>query len=486
MAPIILLHDLQHTLALLSLCAREQNEGAIVPDAIRKELSMIREQTTQQLKEYIASEENLTSKSILSVMQDTLKAPTPLPILWKEVVNECAILQGRLRFLQQYAFSALEPSRTYIDDSSEESLHSEDIEENADPIIDNSIAVSAPPKQIISRHLPHEDNPSKPIVLSISPDLLEVARNLKNTFEEITINVEEEFGFILPPFVIQELHDVTQKYGLHFRNHPIYEGSIDPTRSFALAPHGYESKTPMDTEPAYRKQGYWIPAGEEKPGFRLIEASLILESHIHEIVRQNIHLLFDWNAFNQIISKLELERNPLLKKLIPSIISRRQLFEIYTTLLAEDIPIHKHEVILKTIYAFRSRSLGPQVMTEQVRKHLFNYLRLEADYCYATMTKSLEKILRQGLILNDQKHYFRIEEPILERLIATITHLKNQCPVMLAIIVPIPLRAALQALLHPHRIMGLKIVTKADLVDIEFRHHYATLSLNDFTYHDPE
>ena len=77
------------------------------------------------------------------------------------------------------------------------------------------------------------------------------------------------------------------------------------------------------------------------------------------------------------------------------------------------------------------------------------------------MTKSLEKILRQGLVLSEQKQYFRIDEPILERLVATITHLKTQCPTMLALIVPIPLRAAFQALIHPHRITGQSVVVVA-------------------------
>jgi flagellar biosynthesis component FlhA len=176
---------------------------------------------------------------------------------------------------------------------------------------------------------------------------------------------------------------------------------------------------------------------------------------------------------------LEEEHGTLLKKIIPPIISRKQLFEIYTTILAEDIPLRKHEIILKTLYAFRSKKMGVQVLSELIRRHLFDPLRLDSEYRYSTISKPLEKILRQGLVRTDIKHFFRIDEPILERLVETITELKGKCPYMLVIIVSPPLRSALQALIHPHRISNLRILSTDDIAPPPER-HFALLALNDF------
>ena len=323
-----------------------------------------------------------------------------------------------------------------------------------------------------------EDRKTPPITLTLPQHLQILASTLPPKLNIIQSNLAIEYGFVPPNINI--LFSTDSSYTLHFKNTLLGEGIIPKKYFFALAPQE-SNDDDLLKEPAYGKKGRWIATEEDSDGWRVITPLLILESHIHEIIMRNIQLVFDWGAFNIIIEQLEENHPALISKVLPNILSRKQLFDIYTSLLAEDIPINNHEPLLKTIYAFRSKNKGIQFLIEQIRRHLFDPMRLDSQYLYATLSKPLEKILRQGLVRTSTKESFKIDKPILERLLQTITELEAQCSEMLVLIVPSPLRAPMQALITPHRFSSMRLLSNDDIEPPPER-HYADISLNEVLY----
>ena len=487
-------NDLQYRLSMITMCSLDQNAGDLVPTCIRTEIASIRETLTQKLGT-ILEQDTIFSDDMRAELLSQL-SHVPYPLLWREIHQELTILRKRASLLESLNIPLFviptepdiiplpfEPQTTVMEQQAEKKNEpetpaaTEPREEKKEerPDLQNT-EVKAKPVPHVDMLSFTQEEPLTPIILSLPTSLTSLRPSLQKSVEELSKNIVLDYGFPLPQIEIK-IDDSTENYRLQFKQLLIGEGTLDPNLCFAIAPEGEEKATAK--EPAYGKKGYWIPKGTEKKECTIIEPSLILESHIHEIVVQNIHLFFDWNAFNKIIATLEEEHGALLKKIIPPILSRKQLFEVYTTLLSEDIPLHKHDVILKTLYAFRSKSMGVQVLVEQIRRHLFDPMRLDPDYQYATLSKSLEKLLRQGLVQSNQKHFFRIDEPILEKMLETISNVRTLCPHMLVLLVPPPLRAALQVQLHPYRIPNIRVLTTENIVPPPER-HFAIISLNEF------
>ena len=382
---------------------------------------------------------------------------TETSVLWKELRNDIDILIKQAQLLD-----TLLPAQESTASAKAKSA----------PTIRKSVATSpfSPQK---------EDTPSPPIKLILPEHLSFITSELATRLTEVRTNIAIEYGCSIPEIEFEQSED--QNYHLRFRKIEFGSGHIPPKPFFALAPESSEHEESLDQEPAYGKKGMWINKDQKKDDWRIISPVLILESHIHEMLVRNIHTVFDWNAFNQIIAQLEENHADLIKKVLPTVLSRKQLFDIYSALLREDIPINNHEPLLKTIYAFRSQNKGTQFLVERIRRRLFDPSRIDANYQYATLSKPLEKLLRQALTRTSTKESFKLDDAIRSRIIQTITELAQQSSSVMLIMVPPPLRPAMQSLIASHNLYDMRLLSTDDLT-LDPSRLFAELTLNEVLY----
>ena len=324
-----------------------------------------------------------------------------------------------------------------------------------------------------------EETQTSFIKLSLPEHLSFIQEELGKRLEEMRTNIAIEYGCNVPKVEFE--HVKAPNYTLRFRKTQLGTGHIPQAPFFALAPEESENEDNLDIEPAYGKKGMWLTKNQKKDDWRIISPVLILESHIHEILIRNVHTVFDWNAFDQIIAQLEDNHSDLISKVIPGVLSRKQLFDIYAALLREDIPINNHEVLLKTIYAFRSKNKGTQFLVERIRRRLFDPSRIDANYQYATLSKPLEKLLRQALTRTNTKESFKIDEAIRSRIIQTITELSQQSSSVMLLMVPPPLHPAMQSLIASQNLYDMRLLSTDDL-NPDSSKLFAELTLNEVLY----
>ena len=324
-----------------------------------------------------------------------------------------------------------------------------------------------------------EDVPQYHLTLFLPKHLSFVQLELESRLKDTRTNIAIEYGYSIPKIDIQQSDDL--HYTLCYRQKQLGQGHIPESPFFALAPKEHALEDNLDVEPAYGKKGIWLGKNQSKENWRVISPTLILESHVHEILIRNIHVVFDWNSFHQIIAQLEENHVDLLNKVIPSVLTRKQLFDIYTALLHEDVPINNQEALLKTIYAFRTQNKGTQFLVERIRRRLFDPNRIDANYQYATLSKPFEKLLRQALTRSKTKESFKIDDAVRSRIIQTITELSQQSSSVMLLIVPPPLRPAMQLLITPHNLRDVRVLSTDDLNPITDR-LFAELTLNEVLY----
>ncbi|MAA80144.1 MAG: hypothetical protein CL916_12895 [Deltaproteobacteria bacterium] len=351
------------------------------------------------------------------------------------------------------------------------------------PQLEPTKEISVQPSKKHIAHSPFapqkEAPPTPPITLFLPNHLSFIKAELTTRLEETRTNIAIEYGCTIP--IIECEHSDNLDYELLFKNLSLGKGHIPQTPFFALAPAEQQEQELLSTEPAYHKRGVWLAKDQRKDDWKIISPTLILESHVHELIVRNIHKVFDWNSFNHITEQLEQNHPDLIGKVIPDVLSRKQLFEIYASLLREDIPIHNHESLLKTIYVFRSKNKGTQFLVEQIRRRLFDPARIDSNYQYATLSKPLEKLLRQALTKTSTKESFKIDEAIRTRIIQTVTELSTQSTSMILLMVPPPLRPAMQSLFTPHNLHEMRLLSTDDLTPAPDR-LFAELTLNEVLY----
>ena len=404
---------------------------------------------------------NLKNAPLPPILVKSLSAhvsqQTKTSVLWKELRNDIDVLVKQAQLLD-----------TLLPTQENTAL----IKEKVAPTIKKSVATSPfSPSQ--------EDTPSPPIQLILPEHLSSIQLELTKRLTEVRTNIAIEYGCSIPEIEFEQSED--QNYHLRFRKTELGTGHIPQKNFFALAPEDSEHEENLDQEPAYGKKGVWLSKEQKKDDWRIISPVLILESHIHEMIVRNIHTVFDWNAFNQIVAQLEENHADLIKKVLPTVLSRKQLFNIYTALLREDIPINNHEPLLKTIYAFRSQNKGTQFLVERIRRRLFDPSRIDANYRYATLSKPLEKLLRQALTRNSTKESFKIDDAIRSRIIQTITELAQQSSSVMLVMVPPPLRPAMQSLIASHNLYDMRLLSTDDFT-LDPSRLFAELTLNEVLY----
>lgn len=441
----------------LTLCGLNQPGSAIAPQNIRDVITTIQSDIHTHI--YRELEYAPLSASIKETLKKIHPPQETSPILWKEIRRTMAVLTEQAQLLNTLTSNTPNPKNNDVKPRSIKNTQKK-------------------PKATSPFSAPKEEYKTIPMTLTLPNYLDFLASDLAQKIKDIQTNIAIEYGFT-PPNINMLFSDISS-YTLQFKKIRLGEGFIPEQYFFALAPKDNIDES-LDVEPTYGKKGAWISEKEHPEGWRVISPLLILESHIHDMIVRDVQPLFDWGAFNTIIAQLEENHPKLINKVIPNVLSRKQLFDIYASLLAEDIPIHHHEHLLKTVYAFRSKNKGTQFLVEQIRRALFDPMRLDSTYLYATLSKPLEKILRQGLARTETKESFKIDQPILDRLVQTLTELHTQSKNMLVLIVPPPLRSALQALIAPQRFSMMRLLSTDDIEPSPER-YYAEIALNEVLY----
>lgn len=236
-------------------------------------------------------------------------------------------------------------------------------------------------------------------------DLLERIHRVRQT-------MAADIGIIMPKVRIRDNFRLEQhQYRIRIGGLPVDEGTLMPGRLLAIDSPLTTGKVPgIETQdPVFKTPAVWIEPGQrdraEMLGYRVVEPTAVLATHLTDIVRRHADELLTRDATKHLVDELKTSSPAVVEELIPKQLSLAEVQNILQLLLREEVPIRQLALILETLGDFAARTQkDPVLLTENVRNRLARaicsrYRDGQNRLHVVTLSPSLEDAIRQGLQL---------------------------------------------------------------------------------------
>jgi len=181
----------------------------------------------------------------------------------------------------------------------------------------------------------------------------------------VRMQLSKQLGFVLPRIHIRDNLDLAaNNYNVCLAGVSIGTGTIYPDKILALAPK--EISAQIDgikvIEPAFNLNATWIEhahrAEAESLGYSLIDASSVLATHIHQLLKSYAHELLGLEEVHQMLEVLAQNQPKLAEQLVPNAISLPNLMLLLRALLQEQVSIKDVRTIALTICANSNKNIS--------------------------------------------------------------------------------------------------------------------------------
>lgn len=200
---------------------------------------------------------------------------------------------------------------------------------------------------------------------------------LNSRLEALRVSIAKEYGLILPELNIIKDDDFDgEAYELYIHGAKYARGKVRPDKLLAIGKteclkniDGEETK-----EPAYGLPALWI--GHNQSSFAksqsctLVEAEMILFTHISETLKSQMHEIISRMNVENILNNIKSRNTSLVDELIPQAMSVSEVQQILRLLLSEKVSIRHSELILEACSEHSELAKTPNLMVEKVRERL--------------------------------------------------------------------------------------------------------------------
>lgn len=186
-----------------------------------------------------------------------------------------------------------------------------------------------------------------------------------------------DVGIIVPMIRVRD--DIRLKpdeYEIRIKTHRVAGGTLMVGHHLAMgADEALSQLEGVDTrEPAFGLNAKWInnsaKSRAEDLGLTAVGASVVLATHLTEVVRNHAWEIFSRQDVKRLIDEFEKESPALVKDIIPEQVSLGTVHRVLQNLLKERVPIRDLGTILETLIDFSSQVKDMDLLTEYVRAGL--------------------------------------------------------------------------------------------------------------------
>ena len=198
--------------------------------------------------------------------------------------------------------------------------------------------------------------------------------DLTERIKRVRQMLAQELGILMPNVRIRDNVLLNpNSYRIKLRDVPIAQADLQVEGYLAVDTGGVTAPVPgIDTiDPAFGRDAKWIePAFKDRAelfGYHVAEPSLVLTTHLLEVVRKHSSELLTRPLVYELLEHLKEQSPKLVEDLIPQPLSVPSLHQVLRNLLRERIAIRDLETILTALGDYVSKTDNLDVLTEYTR-----------------------------------------------------------------------------------------------------------------------
>jgi flagellar biosynthesis protein FlhA len=189
-----------------------------------------------------------------------------------------------------------------------------------------------------------------------------------------------ELGLVVPPVRIRDNMQLqSNDYHIRIRGNVVARGTVYPGKFMAID-NGLADRNALISEgiktrePAFGMDAWWIDAVSrtraELANFTVVEASLVLATHLTEVIKSHAEELLTREETSNLITQLKEKSPKLVEEVVGTVVKAGELQKVLQNLLRERVPIRDLETILETLGDWGTRTKDLDVLTEYTRNAL--------------------------------------------------------------------------------------------------------------------
>ena len=214
------------------------------------------------------------------------------------------------------------------------------------------------------------------INLELGALLLPMIDTISENIKSMRAQLIKELGFITPSIHIKDNLALEQsKYVVRINEIICGSGTVYNSQLLVMNPSGgaISGITGEHTkEPSFGIDAIWIDQGSKNKaidmGYTVIQAEMVLITHLTEIIKENISDLLSYSATQKIIDNIGDEHTKLVTDIVPVKAEISIIHRVLQNLLSEKISIRNMPAILEVIAENTGQNIG--IITEKVRSRL--------------------------------------------------------------------------------------------------------------------
>ena len=241
-----------------------------------------------------------------------------------------------------------------------------------------------------------------------------------------------DMGMVVPAVRLRDSGLLNpNQYVIKVKGEEVARGEILMDYYLALDPGNLTGEIDgIDTiEPAYGIPSKWITPDKkdmaEIYGYTVIDPLSVVMTHLSETVRKHAWELLSRQDVSQILENLKKYNEPLVKDVVPNIITQANLQKILCSLLKENVPIRDMETILETISNYATTVHDPEMLTEYVRQALRRTITRQwsegGQIRVITLDSGIEKTIVNSISKNEHGTYLALDPQTTQKIITKLS-----------------------------------------------------------------
>ncbi len=210
-------------------------------------------------------------------------------------------------------------------------------------------------------------------------DLVEPTRggDLLQRIVALRKQLAAQMGLVIPPVRVRDEPTLgSREYRILLRGTEVARGEVVPAGLLAIrtTPDAPELPGVQTQDPAFGTPAVWISAHEralaESCGYTVAEPSVVVATHLAEVVRRHGWRLLSRQDVQEMLDRLRERQKALVDELVPQVLSVGEVQRVLQLLLQEGVPIRDLVTILETLADHGRTVKDPERLVELVRRAL--------------------------------------------------------------------------------------------------------------------
>ncbi|MCS7235330.1 MAG: flagellar biosynthesis protein FlhA [Armatimonadota bacterium] len=189
--------------------------------------------------------------------------------------------------------------------------------------------------------------------------------------------VAASLGLVIPPVRVRDDPSLgAREYCMRIRGVEVARGEVVPSGLLAVraSPDAPELPGMRTTDPAFGTPAVWISEAEravaEASGYTVVEPSVVVATHLHEVVRRYGWRLLSRQDVQDLLDRLRERQKALVDELVPNVLTVGDVQRVLQLLLQEGVPIRDLVTILEVLSDAGRSTKDPERLVEVVRRGL--------------------------------------------------------------------------------------------------------------------